>query len=29
MVIINSKLGQSPNIEVFDKSQRVLFQAVR
>ena len=29
MVVINSKLGQSPNIEVFDKSQRVLFQAVR
>ena len=29
MVVINTKLGQSPNIEVKDKSQRVLFQAVR
>jgi hypothetical protein len=29
MVVINSKLGQSPNIEVMDKSQRVIFQAVR
>ena len=28
-VIIDSKPGQSPNIEVYDKTQRVLFQAVR
>lgn len=28
-VIIDSKPGRSPNIEVYDKTQRVLFQAVR
>ena len=28
-VIIDSKASQSPNIEVYDKTQRVLFQAVR
>jgi hypothetical protein len=27
-VIMDSKPGRSPNIEVFDKTQRVLFQAV-
>jgi hypothetical protein len=28
-VIMDSKPGRSPNFEVFDKTQRVLFQAVR
>jgi hypothetical protein len=28
-VIIDAKPGQSPKIDIFDKTQRVLFQAVR